>query len=575
MGILRINSRRTKRPGRSKIPNTSYISLSIEFLSYFVVESSSIFTMIRWKSTNPSYVNSFGDVKCEQVHGHGLLRFMVWFVSPGSEVDNVWSRLLPSLHSLIQESQATLQSQQEGPLSSPPYALEGYLIGPTKSHAAPYVCVLSPAKWHRKAICKLLKQSALLDQHGFECRGVHGDPQACTMNLRLSNDQMKDYHLRVNYSSSEHSVNGAVIEIYHGGTAVGMATLGGVVDIEGQLLGMTVRHAFLLPNTSGTTHEARWDRISATDGLAIRTFELDSEESDDELDHESQDHHVQGRPFAAGSEAMNDSNSRNLESSRDHVADTSLLTIARELPNYTAMVAPDSELDWALIQIPDLVPNKQFSEPSTSLSTQRIQIKTPNQLLEANLGAKGLFGIHNILAPQIVMVASVPNNTGPEPGSSGSWAMEMATGNFVGMLIGSCPSLGSVYILSIEDIINDINQHIARTPTLPTLPAELRTTQNIASLSTAHQSPLPQPHSWIPDVLESTHGGFSSPFSSEDDFDPELILSGLINPIYSQPSPESMLDSHSSAYVPDDMCYRPPSDDESDITLHDHSTYGR
>ncbi|KAL1839857.1 hypothetical protein VTJ49DRAFT_1043 [Mycothermus thermophilus] len=464
---------------------------------------------LKWNRTHPPYANSFGPVKFEQASrpGPGLV---VWFVAARSKVDRIWCLLHESLRSLIHSSQEKLESQRPPSTKGahPTYVLECYLMGPDQGHATPCVCVSSDADWYRKAICALVKECArhLLDEHKFGCRGVRGvKPRPCTSPRRLSDAQLKDFQVWFQSPQSQEA-NGRMIEIFHLGMGVGKATIGGVVEIDGQVFGMTVRHAFMMPETPECeTNKVLPDDI-ATDTADFSTtgmWDFDSDESDYGEDSEdnnnnndnednSLDCHINDDYNNAGGCADDDNTSSVLSrrpskvvvpdpevgddssvsgvKSDDPEAKQRLLHLAKQLSENAALVAPASDLDWALTKMPGAALNKPFSRPSRDSLPERVQIKTPNQLLEADLRTKGIFGIHNLLAPQPVLVASVIG-AGPGSGASGSWAMKRTDGEFVGMLIGSCPSVGSVYILPIQEILDDVFQHMGTTPTVPIFPS--------------------------------------------------------------------------------------------------------
>ncbi|KAL2270852.1 hypothetical protein VTJ83DRAFT_223 [Remersonia thermophila] len=437
---------------------------------------------LKWNRTYPPYADSFGPVKFEQTSkpGPGLV---VWFVAAGSKVDRIWCLLHGSLLSLIHSSQESLESQRpQGTKSThPTYALECYLMGPDQDHATPCICVLSEADWYRKAICVLVKEGArhLLNEHKFRCRGVRNTkPQSCTSPRRLSDAEMKDFRVFFQDPQSKEA-NGRMIEIFHRGVGIGKATVGGVVEIDGQLFGMTVRHAFMMPTTSNceTDNTAISDDgvADATDFSAAGVLDFDSDESDyeDDIDDNNEDSSLDcdmnvgyiGDWVRDAQVPTNDGPVTRVRSD-DLEANQLLLRRAKQLPENAALVALDSDLDWALTRLPETASNKHFSSPFRDSLPERVQIKMPNTLLEADIRTKGIFGIHNLLAPQPVVVASLVGE-GPRLGASGSWAMKVADGDFVGMLIGSSPSLGSVYILPFQEVFGDISQHMGVFPTVP------------------------------------------------------------------------------------------------------------
>ncbi|KAH6612286.1 hypothetical protein B0J18DRAFT_78089 [Chaetomium sp. MPI-SDFR-AT-0129] len=462
-------------------------------------------------TTCPSYAKSFGAVKYERPTSSGA-RLVVWTVAVNSSVDAIWTTcLVPSLMSLIEANKAKLEAQRP-PKSpgNPSYALQCYILGHDETRATPYVCVISLAAWFRKAICGLVVKSMQLKPPGFRCVGLHGDPGFLTSpNMALSSHEMsiaplRDFQVRI--TSQHGGANGLGIEILHDEAVISRATIGGVVKIGNHLFGMTVRHAFKMPEPpEGDPQEAPEDddHTVSTD-FEEDIFDSDSEEADDDdnahsvfgqqLGGEAQIHeqqptrahemslvrrHDYGR---AGDDPEVDASlsqpmygaaltSHRVQSSPESAARAEAFgqLIIQEALDDTALAMPDSRLDWALKRVTGELCNQHFSKPFNYFSSERIQIKTSSQLIQGSLESSGIFGIHNVLQPQPVLIASTPDVIA-QPGDSGSWAMRLKNGAFDGMLLGACPSMSSVYILRMSDILDDIRQQTGLEPTVSAPP---------------------------------------------------------------------------------------------------------
>lgn len=496
---------------------------------------------LRFAKTDPRYAGSLGVVKYERRTSSGP-RLVVWTVAVNSVAHGISACLLESLRSLIDTNKANLEAQRP-PRSpgNPSYALQCYFLGPDQNHATPYVCIISPIPWFRKAIRDLVVKSAQLKPHRFKCVGLNGDPLILTapaIPQEMSIAPLRDFQVRI--ISQHQEANGVEIEILHDESVIGRATIGGVVRIANHRFGMTVQHAFKLPEAPlRGAQEVLDDDATIAGGFEAGIFDFDSEESDDEDDIHSvftqqlggeaqipreqsvpaqgmlpvlPDHYDDAAYNAKVDATENDLGGLNLnigsKSEREsdailrqpmhdariqrenpgpgHGAPSSIQVqqssqstalihrakaftqLVREAPDSTALVTPDSRLDWALKKVTAVSGNRHFSKPSKKFSSEKIEIKTPSQLLQGELESSGIFGIHNLLPPQPVLVALVRDGAA-QPGESGSWAMKLEDGTFAGMLLGSCPSMKNVYILPMSDILDDIYEHTGCEPTVPTL----------------------------------------------------------------------------------------------------------
>ncbi|KAK4208123.1 hypothetical protein QBC37DRAFT_432434 [Rhypophila decipiens] len=136
-------------------------------------------------------------------------------------------------------------------------------------------------------------------------------------------------------------------------------------------------------------------------------------------------------------------------------------------------VPPNLKLDYALrgtaparifesLTEVRLRSNVSFASPDDFTSPDQVVIKTPSRPKTATPDSTGIIGPIPIddelsIPPQRVQVVSLAKESQIIPGECGSWAMNR-DGEFTGMLIGSCPSLGEAYLLPMSDILEDISE---------------------------------------------------------------------------------------------------------------------
>jgi hypothetical protein len=619
----------TRPDSRTNLPSTE--GLSGRNHLYTTNSAPASWFKRKFSRTDDEWVSSFGTEKGEIIVDGVNLR--VWNVKPSSQLCQQWRGLERTLMALIRTKSAELEDKQPpgetgGGLIG--CGLQLYLIGSDEEHAVPYVCVLPSARWYGEAVCQLLKESHHLKHPDLECgyffkepgaiTTAAGDPSSLTGPLSISDvlEQAiftpQGFHAKV--VSGHNESNGTAIEIVQTDVAIGKATIGGVVELGGQLFGMTVWHAFgmtgtperdRVKNNSMATfefhptnsfdldgHEASLtlvyptsnDGKSPVQGALITTRQempdpADNEERLAEMERrisESLPDYQDRHPSLSDEEAKFTSNSptaraaptiqekmpsldtmdptdQRSEWSSSYSGSTSsqspsifdheiletwrqsvltrpseldlasaslsldllepkpetspLSSLVKQLPGNAALKPPGSSLDWALTTFVGAKGNTQFSELSPQAAANKVIIKTSSDLLDAKLESTGLFWIHGRLSPQRVYIAAT---TAPrmDAGTSGSWGMRLADGKMVGMLIGCCPLMGDLYLLPMEDIVDDIEEHTGLRPNIPCVaatPAELsqmggwlredKVSAPLPRYLDGLESPKDKVHSWV------------------------------------------------------------------------------
>ena len=146
------------------------------------------------------------------------------------------------------------------------------MVGLTQDRASPHVAILCKEKWFRTQARQVILESGLLQDRGwvgcirlpFEIRqnGATSPAPKSTVGSPASQEStiiMRDQH-NVAISYDLESIGGLRIAISGFNGYVRMATLGGIIEINGALFGLSVSHVFSAqaPSYHGTSsvHES-------------------------------------------------------------------------------------------------------------------------------------------------------------------------------------------------------------------------------------------------------------------------------------------------------------------------------
>lgn len=287
---------------------------------------------------------------------------------------------------------------------------------------------------------------------------------------------------QVRHSSSE-DFNGLEIEILLDDTVVSKATIGGVIALGGHRLGMTVLHAFQAP----VDDEAYGEDLELEE-FGVEYYDERGNIPEDVMPVE-QSATLLGEQIEPARPDSMDIGLEDTSQNTPQIVDLSTpeaLQIGafqeflnRPQSDSHVWCTPNARFDWALKKLQPSAQNKRFMKPWVGLPQNQIVIKTATELKFGTLESSGVFGVPTSGLPQPVMVAAM--RSAMRLGDSGAWAMTVDNGVFVGMLIGSCPSLNEVYLLRMGDIMGDILQQMGSEPTIslrpsdPTGPSEVPT----------------------------------------------------------------------------------------------------
>ena len=261
----------------------------------------------------------------------------------------------------------------------------------------------------------------------------------------LSLTQLEDFVICT--SEQYQSVNGLSIDILRENQVIGKATIGGVVNIEGCIFGMTVRHVFRQHDDEDLASEFP----SSGDGeeWEIDLFEDECFEAPNSSIH----------PLEALVEPEALAGGPNFAPESDHPAPTSTQsfppTLTQGDTHHRVLAGARAQLDWALMDLGHHPgENEHFEKPESDMLSSLFVMKSPPRLrLGALLKSTGILGVPTMPHPQPVMVAALRD---VHPGECGSWAMRWQDRTYVGMLVGSCESLGEAHLIRLADILEDI-----------------------------------------------------------------------------------------------------------------------
>lgn len=415
--------------------------------------------LFQLKKTNPDYINCFGD-EAHTTKSKKFGEIILWRIV--GELACTSIKIQDTLSKLIAEKREVWQSRRPSevsPFEEPPYLIRCFLIGVSKSHAAPYVTIVSSVKWFSSCLKDIIVEGKILTAYpGWDCFRLPIDPQLTAPGrLQMSlptDDDLKAYRVFIPGSVLPTYINATGIEIWKGQSYVGNATVGGMVTVGDEHLALTVAHA-IYPQQPPTP-----------DAFEIDDSELDLLEEDTCSVEDPVRAHLQWPTPVISSDITPSSAPRgsieSSPSSPELSKDKSLIghlvylsDIQREGFN------EPGALDWALIKITNAAMSNK-NQPSPILFHDKISpgdpvnavtILTPSAALNGLLVSDAVFGIPGFGSPQPVRVANVGT---VQKGDSGSWVIQRSIQKPVGMLIGGCQPLNESYLLGLEDIVQDI-----------------------------------------------------------------------------------------------------------------------
>jgi hypothetical protein len=175
---------------------------------------------------------------------------------------------------------------------------------------------------------------------------------------------------------------------------IGKATIGGVVEVDGYNLGMTVRHVFRLPSINDS-HAQSTSQESCD--WEIDVFEDEDYEVPYDITRTNEDTgtNADGHPENPFSTTEQQPGMNLIFPRREQFQ----IAINQSLADDRVLAAPDARFDWALKTVRPGDHNRYFEEPQHHLSSRSIVIKSSYQLKYGKLSSSGILGIPETAAP--------------------------------------------------------------------------------------------------------------------------------------------------------------------------------
>lgn len=417
----------------------------------YTLQNGSVAFLQRFKETNRDYSSCFGDEAFRLKTSFGTL--IGWRVQ--GDLSLSAAKICDTLYKLIAAERSVWQCQRpkskvgNNSFDVPSYTLECFLLGVAKSHASPHVTIVCDVEWFSKSLRAIIVNSKLLLVHtGWGCFRL---PFQTTPNApgSSSNTEAPAQHTaqgpyQLYYLNGQFHIEGGIaVEIWRGPLYIGRTTIGGLVETQQGLFGLTVTHAFFpCENTSD----------SETNHPKGKAFQIDESElaffnNGDGWDSDSNMLSPGLSTRDVGLESITDMSS--LMSEGPNLLGDGVVTphlVSGALPPaplshwmvgklvYASGIQEHQDpstksLDWALVSLdlPALASIIQSFEkvpvppPSLFETRSQITLHTADPFTMWRTGSiisSAVFGVPSCASPQPVVVAS---GLLPFAGDSGSW----------------------------------------------------------------------------------------------------------------------------------------------------------
>lgn len=225
--------------------------------------------LMNTKRTKPEYRTSFDTLACT------VGPYKLWNIV--NEVSNTFNNdLHPQLRIHLNDKRSSIRPPRHyrGP-REPRNALRCYMVGLTQDHASPHVAILCKEKWFRTQARHIILESGILQDRGwvgciklpYEIRQNGATSPAPTKRVedpafqKSASSRQNQHNVAISYCPE--STNGLRIAISTYNGYVRIATIGGVIEIDGVLFGLSVSHVFsAVLSYDGTDREAESDTES-------------------------------------------------------------------------------------------------------------------------------------------------------------------------------------------------------------------------------------------------------------------------------------------------------------------------
>jgi tetratricopeptide (TPR) repeat protein len=454
----------------------------------------SIAIVDRFIKTESEYQGSFEEPEAFRLKTR-FGQVSVWRVK--GRVAQLWDRLLPSLISLLSDKksdfdeayQSAAKKGHVGP-RDPQWLLRCFLFGVNKEHARPHVTILCDTKWCSTAVRNKIIRSHLPVAKEWGCvRLSYSVMQLGRAPEWTSNSEdFEKYKIHAFDTGQDDYRFGSPFEVKIYGIAQGAATIGGVVEVGGLLLGMTCGHVFHAqikhPSSIGFPMDeeeldlfAYGSNAEDSTGHLLDTISLASTEMIDDNEKLEEE-------YASPAEA-------NPESCVGHLEE-----ISRDMDEENRGPLGRLLLDWALVAVDrshrQLLERKimplplSFEEEDTDYlskvldmcpdNSMKVVINAPSknstEYNGSGTGSNAVMHIPGSSRLQTVHIFVMTDHSEFKEGDCGSWAFEHKSNpaevKFLGMLVAACPALKEAYLLPADTILEDIEKCSGRLVEIPT-----------------------------------------------------------------------------------------------------------
>ncbi|RYC84217.1 hypothetical protein BFJ63_vAg12903 [Fusarium oxysporum f. sp. narcissi] len=425
------------------------------------------------KRNNGKYKDCFGD-EYHTIQRRPLRNIILWRVV--GDLTSKAENIRRSLSNLIDELLVHPQADTLLP-NLPPYAIHCLLIGVSKLHAAPFVTIVTSVAWLSIRLKTIITNAKFLKAFpDWHCFRLPINPEVTAPNhLQVSiptshcSSSAGDYRVFVPDSALPTGAKAIKVEIWKDSSYVGEATVGGMIVVGGEEFAVTVAHV-----------------IYPQQPCSPNTFEIDESELNFLAGYETSDDAqyanslgdltLDSSPSTPQAEpSFNLSPSLIPQDSDGYSGVNTDLHKPKTLIGYLAFVSCSGSekrgsfgaLDWALIKLdPGISKANQFMSVlprnisrlnDSGNAVKGITILTASATISGAVISEALFGIPGFKAPQPVRVVDTGNI---QKGDSGSMVVQKGTELPIGILIGVCRPLNESYILTIEDLLQDIKAQI-------------------------------------------------------------------------------------------------------------------
>ena len=488
--------------------------------------------------TKQEYLNSFGTFS----HNIGPFgRWKVWNVV--DRVNQVWSELEVQISALLEAKASEIRPPRiySGP-KDPCHALRCYMVGLNQDHASPHVAIICDQMWVCTQVRDIVLASGLLQERGWsgflKLHGTVRRPGGTTYSLHALSQTGQPTTLsnpsprlkladKVDESSQDNVVaialpsdplhrtlRGIRIAVSGSDGLVAVATLGGTVDVNGKIYGLTASHVFL----SGTRSNDKADNgamsnsqssdltfdeddldpfirlHSPTEISELQIQEPGTQAADTPPSHLLADTlpSLTMEPVASGreDEPMHDSPSKKPSPVTHSVSLQALTTELSYIPSTSwtlgsvKMFGNTSVLDfeWALVSTSneDLHMtgnvNEVHMEGSRRLRITSIAegvVPDGKALLLATarggvsglgISSRSLLKLNSSRGYQYLETVKLDH---VQEGDCGSWAVDVFTGELLGMLVASCDIVHEAYVLPAREVFAEIMRVSGKSVALP------------------------------------------------------------------------------------------------------------